>query len=76
MKRREMLTHLLGLPLALFAGPAVFSSAKAETLRPRRQKPYIDSNPHEPDYDCCPHDRICLDTGSPTVTVTIDGVTR
>lgn len=76
MNRRNAISRMLGAPLALAIGPVVMAGENMAPVRPRRQKPYIDSNPDEPDYDCCPCKCICLDTGSPTFTVTISGVTR
>ena len=76
LSRRELIVGTLGIPLALFAGPAYYSSARAEDkmFRPIRQKPFIEDNPHEQDCDSCPRCRICLDTGPSTITVTINGV--
>lgn len=68
MNRRDALSRMLGAPLALAITPVVMAGENMEPVRPIRQKPYIDSNPHEPDYDCCPCNYGLPDSFNVTIT--------
>lgn len=69
MNRRDALSRMLGAPMALALTPVVMAGENMEPVRPIRQKPYIESNPHEPDYDCCP--QTCCEPSSFTVSVDV-----